>query len=68
MNHGLINVTVEAISVNLTFGVLRSMILGQNDMIHLSNEEQAWWEELAIKNEKGLFFASFIGFLVCGTK
>jgi len=68
LNHGLVNVTVEAISVNLTFGVLRSMILGQENMANLSDVEQAWWEELVIKNEKGLFFASFIGFLAVGTK
>ncbi|MDN8600269.1 methyltransferase domain-containing protein [Citrobacter sp. S2-9] len=68
LRHGLINVTVESISVNLTFDLLRFMILGQKDINDIPLEEKLWWEELAAFQKKGCFFASFIGFLVVGTK
>ncbi|QXN62666.1 methyltransferase domain-containing protein [Serratia fonticola] len=68
LQHRLVNVAVEAISVNLTFELLRSMFLGQDDISELASEEQVWWEELACSQERGHFFASFPGFLAVGTK
>lgn len=68
LRHGLINVTVETISVNLTLELLRFMILGEEGINNIPPKEKVWWDELASLHDQGYFFASFIGFLVVGTK
>ena len=72
---GMTDVTIEAHTVLMPFDFCRRMVAGPVSAawtagrVNLSLEElDTWWQDLAVADREGRFFASFTGFVVGATR
>ncbi len=74
-SRGMSNISVEPVTVVMPFPFFENMVSGRLSAARADeggnamteDDERLWWEALRASASKGLFFASFAGFVVAGS-